>query len=235
MREYQQYIAGEWVGSSRLFDDLDPYRGTVMARIPAGRRADAARAVDAAAEAFPALGGSASRGEAGHVPARGRHRGTAPGRDHRAPGVGNRLRGRVRRLSGADRRAPAATGCQRGVPARRGGHPVRRPRHVRAGAAQAARRGGRSWSGPRTPPRPASRTASIRSSSVTADPPLHTPAQELTAAGARGLWNAARAAPASCHLYTAGREKPSTASGWTYQGCGARLVTSVNVAMKTCP
>ena len=54
MREYQQYIAGEWVGSGRLFDDLDPYRGTVMARIPAGSRADAARAVDAAAEAFPA-------------------------------------------------------------------------------------------------------------------------------------------------------------------------------------
>ena len=54
MREYQQYIAGEWVRSGRLFDDLDPYRGTVMARIPAGSRADAARAVDAAAEAFPA-------------------------------------------------------------------------------------------------------------------------------------------------------------------------------------
>ena len=53
MREYQQYIGGEWVGSASLFDDLDPYRGTVMARIPAGTRADAAYAVDAAAAAFP--------------------------------------------------------------------------------------------------------------------------------------------------------------------------------------
>jgi hypothetical protein len=43
-REYQQYIGGEWIGSAKLFDDLDPYRGTVMARIPAGTRADAARA-----------------------------------------------------------------------------------------------------------------------------------------------------------------------------------------------
>jgi len=56
MREYQQYIGGQWTRASadRMFDDLDPYRGTVMARVPAGTRADAARAVDAAAAAFPA-------------------------------------------------------------------------------------------------------------------------------------------------------------------------------------
>src|ERR1700690_1667052 len=54
VREYQQYIGGQWTGSDQLFDDLDPYRGTVMARIGAGTRADAARAVDAAAAAFPA-------------------------------------------------------------------------------------------------------------------------------------------------------------------------------------
>ena len=53
MREYRQYIGGQWVGPDRLFDDLDPYRGTVVARVPAGTRADAARAVDAAAAAFP--------------------------------------------------------------------------------------------------------------------------------------------------------------------------------------
>jgi acyl-CoA reductase-like NAD-dependent aldehyde dehydrogenase len=53
VREYQQYIGGEWVSSDNLFDDLDPYRGSVMARVPAGTRADAARAVDAAAAAFP--------------------------------------------------------------------------------------------------------------------------------------------------------------------------------------
>jgi acyl-CoA reductase-like NAD-dependent aldehyde dehydrogenase len=54
LREYQQHIGGEWISAGRLFDDLDPYRGTVMARIPAGTRADAARAVDATAAAFPA-------------------------------------------------------------------------------------------------------------------------------------------------------------------------------------
>jgi acyl-CoA reductase-like NAD-dependent aldehyde dehydrogenase len=53
VREYQQFIGGQWTGSDRLFDDLDPYRGTVMARVMAGTRADAARAVDAAAAAFP--------------------------------------------------------------------------------------------------------------------------------------------------------------------------------------
>jgi acyl-CoA reductase-like NAD-dependent aldehyde dehydrogenase len=54
LREYRQHIGGEWVGADKMFDDFDPYRGTVMARIPAGTRADAARAVDAAAAAFPA-------------------------------------------------------------------------------------------------------------------------------------------------------------------------------------
>jgi len=54
VREYQQYIGGEWIGADRLYDDFDPFRGTVMARIPAGTREDAKRAVDAAAAAFPA-------------------------------------------------------------------------------------------------------------------------------------------------------------------------------------
>jgi acyl-CoA reductase-like NAD-dependent aldehyde dehydrogenase len=53
VREYQQYIGGQWTSSGEMFDDLDPYRGTVIARVPAGTRADAARAVDAAAAAFP--------------------------------------------------------------------------------------------------------------------------------------------------------------------------------------
>lgn len=57
MREYRQYIGGQWVTPGELFDDLDPFRGTVVARIPAGTRADAGRAVDAAAAAFPAWAG----------------------------------------------------------------------------------------------------------------------------------------------------------------------------------
>src|ERR1700742_751709 len=54
VQEYRQYIGGEWVSAEKLFDDFDPYRGTVVARVAAGTRADAARAVDAAAAAFPA-------------------------------------------------------------------------------------------------------------------------------------------------------------------------------------
>jgi acyl-CoA reductase-like NAD-dependent aldehyde dehydrogenase len=54
VQEYRQYIGGQWVSSEKLFDDVDPYRGTVVARVPAGTRSDAARAVDAAAAAFPA-------------------------------------------------------------------------------------------------------------------------------------------------------------------------------------
>jgi hypothetical protein len=37
VHEYQQHIGGEWVSSSSLFDDLDPYRGTVMAGISGSR------------------------------------------------------------------------------------------------------------------------------------------------------------------------------------------------------
>jgi aldehyde dehydrogenase (NAD+) len=49
------YIDGEWTGAAdgELYDDLDPYTGAVFARVPAGKRADAARAVDAAVAAFP--------------------------------------------------------------------------------------------------------------------------------------------------------------------------------------
>src|SRR5271165_7429723 len=43
VREYRQYIGGQWVGAARLFDDLDPYRGMAMARVPAGTGTDAAQ------------------------------------------------------------------------------------------------------------------------------------------------------------------------------------------------
>jgi acyl-CoA reductase-like NAD-dependent aldehyde dehydrogenase len=54
VRELQQFIGGEWVDAGgALFDDLDPFDGQVVARVPAGTRDDAARAVAAAAAAFP--------------------------------------------------------------------------------------------------------------------------------------------------------------------------------------
>ncbi len=54
-REYMMYIDGEWTGAAdgELYDDFNPYTGGVFARVPAGKRADAARAVDAAVAAFP--------------------------------------------------------------------------------------------------------------------------------------------------------------------------------------
>ena len=53
---YQLFIGGEWVDGAGgdYFDDVDPFTGDVFARIAAGEPDDARRAVDAAAEAFPA-------------------------------------------------------------------------------------------------------------------------------------------------------------------------------------
>jgi acyl-CoA reductase-like NAD-dependent aldehyde dehydrogenase len=55
-REYGHFIAGEWsnAGGDQTFEDRDPYTGDVVAHVAAATRADAARAVEAAAAAFPA-------------------------------------------------------------------------------------------------------------------------------------------------------------------------------------
>jgi acyl-CoA reductase-like NAD-dependent aldehyde dehydrogenase len=52
---YQMYIDGEWVDAldGESYDDFNPYTGEVFANVPAGKRSDAKRAVDAAATAFP--------------------------------------------------------------------------------------------------------------------------------------------------------------------------------------
>ena len=55
-RELEHFIGGEWLGAAGggTFEDLDPYSGDVVARVAAGTREDARRAVEAAAEAFQA-------------------------------------------------------------------------------------------------------------------------------------------------------------------------------------
>ena len=55
-REYRMYIDGEWsdAADGGFYDDLNPFTGEVFARVASGKRADAARAVAAAAAAFPA-------------------------------------------------------------------------------------------------------------------------------------------------------------------------------------
>ena len=49
VREYQQFIGGEWAEADGggTFEDRDPFTGDVVANVPAGTRADAARAVAA--------------------------------------------------------------------------------------------------------------------------------------------------------------------------------------------
>ena len=56
IRECRQFIAGEWVEASdgRTFEDRDPFTGDVVATVPAGSSEDARRAIDAAAQVFPA-------------------------------------------------------------------------------------------------------------------------------------------------------------------------------------
>jgi acyl-CoA reductase-like NAD-dependent aldehyde dehydrogenase len=56
VREVGHFIGGEWIehGEGDTFDDLDPFTGDVVARIAAGGRDEARRAIEAAADAFPA-------------------------------------------------------------------------------------------------------------------------------------------------------------------------------------
>ena len=55
VREYQQFIGGQWfAGEGSTFEDRDPFTGDVVALVPSGTRAEAARAIDAANAAFPA-------------------------------------------------------------------------------------------------------------------------------------------------------------------------------------
>jgi len=61
IRDAKQFIGGAWVDAAGgdSFEDLDPFTGDVVARVPAGDRTDAAKAVEAAAAAFPAWSQSA--------------------------------------------------------------------------------------------------------------------------------------------------------------------------------
>ena len=55
VRDYRQFIGGEWVDASDgTFDDRDPFTGDVVARVASAGREDARRAIEAAAAAFPA-------------------------------------------------------------------------------------------------------------------------------------------------------------------------------------
>lgn len=54
-KSYQMFIGGKWVDSisRETFNDYNPYTGEIYARIAMGKRADATKAIEAAADAFP--------------------------------------------------------------------------------------------------------------------------------------------------------------------------------------
>ena len=56
VREYQQFIGGQWTAAARgkTFEDKDPFTGETVAVVPAGDGDDARKAIEAAAAAFPA-------------------------------------------------------------------------------------------------------------------------------------------------------------------------------------
>ncbi len=54
-KKHKMFIGGEWVDAAngKTFEDMNPYTGDVYAHVPAGKREDAKRAIDAAQAAFP--------------------------------------------------------------------------------------------------------------------------------------------------------------------------------------
>jgi acyl-CoA reductase-like NAD-dependent aldehyde dehydrogenase len=56
VREYRQFIGGQWTAaaSGKTFEDKDPFTGETVAVVPAGDGDDARKAIEAAAAAFPA-------------------------------------------------------------------------------------------------------------------------------------------------------------------------------------
>ena len=55
-KKHKMFIGGKWVdaASGKTFEDMNPYTGDVYAHVPASKREDAKRAIDAAQAAFPA-------------------------------------------------------------------------------------------------------------------------------------------------------------------------------------
>lgn len=55
MRQYKMYLNGEWVDAldGEVYQDFNPYTGEVFAHVASGKRADAKRAIESAAAAFP--------------------------------------------------------------------------------------------------------------------------------------------------------------------------------------
>ena len=86
------FIGGEWSDAEggRTFEDRDPFTGELVAEVAAGTRADAHRAIEAAAAAVPGLGAVPSGRAAEDLPQGGRPSSTPPARDRRPARAGDR-------------------------------------------------------------------------------------------------------------------------------------------------
>ena len=84
VRDFQQFVGGEWTASAggATFDDYDPFTGDVVARVAAGTREDARRAIECRCRRVRGLVEDAAGGEAAHLP-EGRRRAREPGRGRR--------------------------------------------------------------------------------------------------------------------------------------------------------
>jgi acyl-CoA reductase-like NAD-dependent aldehyde dehydrogenase len=60
-REEKLFINGEWTGAvdGKTYQKRNPYTGGTASQVPAGKREDARRAIEAAAAAFPAWSATA--------------------------------------------------------------------------------------------------------------------------------------------------------------------------------
>ena len=80
-KKYKMYIGGKWVDAAngKTFEDMNPYTGEVYAHVPAGKREDAKRAIEAAQAAFPEWSASAAQPAQKDLPQGRRHYGTPSG------------------------------------------------------------------------------------------------------------------------------------------------------------
>ena len=125
VREYQHFIGGEWIaGEGGTFEDRDPFTGDVVALVPAGTRAEAARAIDAASDGVPRLVADGPRRAAADLP-QGRRRAREPPRGGRRPArPRDRRELRLRDVPDRLRAQPAAPGGRARLCAGGPDHPV---------------------------------------------------------------------------------------------------------------
>ncbi len=141
IKEYQQFIGGQWTAAEGgTFEDRDPFTGDVVALAPRGTRADAKRAIEAAAGGVPGLVADRAGRAPADLPESGRRarepaaRGGRPARDR------DRRELRLRHVPDGLRARALPAGGGACLLADRADHPVGPSRHARDGRQAAGRR-----------------------------------------------------------------------------------------------